>query len=474
MLFNSAEFFIFLLIVFVLYWRFKGNIKVQNVIILVSSYVFYGWWDIRFLLLIFVSSLTDYLVGIQIFNSKNWEKKLYLGLSLIINLGLLVVFKYYNFFIDSFEHITAFFGITVRLNMLHLILPVGISFYTFQTLSYSLDIYRGKIKPTKNFINFFGYVSFFPQLVAGPIERAANLLPQFEKKRTFRFENAADGMRLIIYGLFKKIVIADNLGSAVDNIFTNYEKFSGLELCLGAMYFIIQLYCDFSGYSDIAIGTAKLFGFKLMTNFKVPLFSKSIPEFWNRWHISLTTWFRDYLFIPLAKYKKNSLLWRIIATIILYIIIGFWHGANYTFLLFGLLMGIYYIPKYLSKNYTFLRKTIKFLNNNRIISPLVIFSSFFLLSFTTILFRSPNIESAFDYMSHIFVKDFFKLGKTIYSQLPMIIAFLTFEWIMKDKKHQFDIRTFNKNLRVFLYVALILVILLFGNFGKDPFFYFQF
>jgi D-alanyl-lipoteichoic acid acyltransferase DltB (MBOAT superfamily) len=302
MLFNSIDFAIFLPLVFILYWfATNKSLKLQNFLLVAASYLFYGWWDWRFLSLILFSTLVDYLVGIGLSKQENQHKrKVLLWTSILVNLGFLGFFKYYNFFLDNFITAFTFFGTEIKSNSLNIILPVGISFYTFQTLSYSIDVYKRKLEPTKDFVAFSAFVSFFPQLVAGPIERATHLLPQFYKKRTFDYSKAVDGMRQILWGLFKKIVIADNCAEYANLIFNNSADYSGSTLVLGALFFTFQIYGDFSGYSDIAIGTSRLFGFDLMRNFNFPYFSRDIAEFWRRWHISLSTWFRDYLYIPLG------------------------------------------------------------------------------------------------------------------------------------------------------------------------------
>ena len=303
MLFNSFEYLIFLPTVFILYWFvFNKNLNIQNTLVLLSSYLFYGWWDYRFLSLIFLSTVVDYIIGLNI-PKQDLQKnqKLLLWTSVLFNLSVLGFFKYYNFFVDSWIELFSSLGYEIKsVWTLNIILPVGISFYTFQTMSYTIDIYRKKLEPTKDFTSFATFVSFFPQLVAGPIERASNLLPQILKKREFNYEQVVQGIRLILWGMFKKVVIADSLAPIVDDIFSNYQDFGGGTLLLGAIYFSFQIYCDFSGYSDIAIGTSKLFGFELMSNFKFPYFSRNIGEFWRKWHISLSTWFRDYLYIPLG------------------------------------------------------------------------------------------------------------------------------------------------------------------------------
>ena len=329
MLFNSIDFAIFLPIVFILFWFATGkNLKLQNLLIVLASYLFYGWWDWRFLSLILFSTLIDYSIGIRLSKEENISKrKIFLWMSILVNLGFLGFFKYYNFFLDNFITAFSFFGIPINSQGLNIILPVGISFYTFQTLSYTIDVYKKKLKPTKDFIAFTAFVSFFPQLVAGPIERATNLLPQFYKKRTFDYYKAVDGLRQILWGLFKKIVIADNSAQIANEIFNNSADYSGSTLFLGAIFFTFQIYGDFSGYSDIAIGTSRLFGFNLKQNFAFPYFSRDIAEFWRRWHISLSTWFRDYLYIPLGGSRGGTWM-KVRNTFAIFIVSGFWHGAN--------------------------------------------------------------------------------------------------------------------------------------------------
>lgn len=342
MLFNSLEFFIFLPTIFCLYWFvFQKNLGVQNLLLLISSYVFYGWWDWRFLSLILLSTFIDYFIGLKIHEGSDKKlNKLYLCVSILFNLGLLGFFKYFNFFIDSWIDFIGALGYEQKSTWsLNVILPIGISFYTFQTMSYSLDIYFRKLKPTRDFISFAAFVSFFPQLVAGPIERASNLLPQFYEKRIFNNNQATDGMRQILWGFFKKVVIADNCAIFSNIIFNSSSDLSGSALLIGSFFFAFQIYGDFSGYSDIAIGTSKLFGFELMANFKFPYFSRDIGEFWRRWHISLSTWFRDYLYISLGGSKGGK--WLSIRNIfIIFIISGFWHGANWTFIFWGALNAI--------------------------------------------------------------------------------------------------------------------------------------
>jgi D-alanyl-lipoteichoic acid acyltransferase DltB (MBOAT superfamily) len=348
MLFNSVEFLIFLPLVFVLYWFVANrNLRAQNLLILLASYVFYGWWDWRFLGLIVLSTVVDFLVGIRIEEAPSIRrKKQWLWVSLAVNLGILGYFKYANFFIENWIAAWGSLGVAMHASTLQIVLPVGISFYTFQTLSYSIDVYRGNLKATRHWIDFGSFVSFFPQLVAGPIERASNLLPQMAKPRSFSYEKGRDGMRLILWGMFKKVVVADSCAPFVDMCFSDPGAHSGGMLILGAILFSFQIYGDFSGYSDIAIGTAKLFGFELMTNFKVPYFSRDIAEFWRRWHISLSTWFRDYMYIPLggSRVSRPKALRNVL---VIFLVSGFWHGAQWTFLAWGGIHAMLFIPLFL-------------------------------------------------------------------------------------------------------------------------------
>ena len=410
MLFNSIEFLLFLPTVFILYWFiFNKNHKSQNCLVLLSSYIFYGWWDYRFLFLILLSTIVDYIIGLNI-PKQGSEKnhKLLLWCSVLFNISVLGFFKYYNFFVDSWIDLFSSIGYEIKsVWTLNIILPVGISFYTFQTMSYTIDIYKKKLEPTKDFISFACFVSFFPQLVAGPIERATNLLPQILKKREFKYEEGIQGLRLVLWGMFKKVVIADSLAPMVDNIFGNYQDLGGGTLMLGAIFFAFQIYCDFSGYSDIAIGTSKLFGFKIMTNFKFPYFSRNIGEFWRKWHISLSTWFRDYLYIPLGGSKQGK--WLSIRNIfIIFLVSGFWHGANWTFIFWGLFHSILFIISFLfntNRKYKF-----SILGENKLLpSPiefLKVLSTFFFVTIGWIFFRSDTISGSFDYLNKIISNPF--------------------------------------------------------------------
>ena len=482
MLFNSIDFAIFLPIVFILYWFLTNkNLKLQNLLIVVASYLFYGWWDYRFLLLILFSTIVDYSVGIGLLKQENkTQRKILLGTSILVNLGFLGFFKYYNFFLDNFITAFSFFGTEIKANSLNIILPVGISFYTFQTLSYSIDVYKRKLEPTKDFIAFSAFVSFFPQLVAGPIERARNLLPQFYKKRTFDYSKAVDGMRQILWGLFKKIVIADNCAVFADQIFNNSHDYSGSILVLGAIFFAFQIYGDFSGYSDIAIGTARLFGFNLMQNFAFPYFSRDIAEFWRRWHISLSTWFRDYLYIPLGG-SRGTNYFKIRNVFIIFLVSGFWHGANWTFIIWGGLNALYFLP-------------IMLLNKNKINTDVVaqgkhlpsvrevlsITLTFSLTTIAWIFFRAEDIHHAISYLSDIIHPSILTLPELITPKLEMIYTILCvfilvlFEWMNRDKIHALDIANYNKSNRWVLYLIIIIMIITFGSFNQNSFIYFQF
>lgn len=405
MLFNSIEFGFFLPIVFILYWFVtKRNLKLQNSLLLLASYFFYGWWDWRFLSLIIVSTLVDYSIGLGMRKYKSpISRKALLSISILVNVGLLGFFKYFNFFIDSFSSAFTFFGHSLGGPTLNIILPVGISFYTFQTMSYTIDVYRSKMEPSKDFLSFAAFVAFFPQLVAGPIERASNLLPQMARKRKFETAKAAEGVRLMLWGLFKKIVIADNLAPSVNDIFANYHSYTSEVLVLGVVFFAFQIYCDFSGYSDIARGIAKLLGFELMVNFNFPYFSRSIGEFWRRWHISLSTWFRDYIYIPLGGSKVGKYK-GIRNVFIIFLVSGFWHGANWTFIIWGGIHALLFVPSYIAGNN---RKYLNDLTVNRFLLPKIgdilrILWVFVLVCFAWIFFRSDSVFTAIEYIQGIF------------------------------------------------------------------------
>ncbi|OUS02022.1 membrane-bound O-acyltransferase family protein [Flavobacteriales bacterium 33_180_T64] len=475
MLFNSVDFAIFLPIVFILYWFVaKKQLEFQNALLVVASYVFYGWWDWRFLSLILFSTLVDFFIGIYLSKTSNNQKRKYLlWVSITANLGLLMFFKYYNFFVDNFSSAFTFFGSEIQPDTLNIILPVGISFYTFQTLSYTIDIYRKKLEPTSSFIQFAAFVSFFPQLVAGPIERAKQLLPQFNIKRTFDSDFAMSGVYLIIWGLFKKVVVADNCAFFVNQIFDGSSNFSSVELFLGAVLFGFQIYGDFSGYSDIAIGVARLFGFSLMVNFSFPYFSRDIAEFWRRWHISLSTWFRDYLYIPLGG-SRGTYSKRIRNVLIVFLVSGFWHGANWTFIIWGGIHALLFLPLLLvNKNRTYV-------NSSRMTFQQLpkIALTFILVTLVWIFFRADNASIAIHYIGDIFsfngtsVAMFYKNSKSLLFSAIIIIGVVTmlgFEFFASQKN--------KKEVTLSPYMAIFIAILItFMGVFKNPsdFIYFQF
>jgi alginate O-acetyltransferase complex protein AlgI len=485
-LFNSIDFAIFLPIVFVLYWFVFRSLRAQNLLIVVASYLFYGWWDWRFLSLLLFSTVVDYYVGIGLNKRENpTNRKLLLCLSLFTNLGLLGVFKYYNFFIDNFNEAFSFFGASIGPRSLNIVLPVGISFYTFQTLSYSIDVYRRKLIPTNDFIAFAAFVTFFPQLVAGPIERATNLLPQMLSSRYFDRAKASDGLRQVLWGLFKKIVIADNCANYANVIFNDSSEYSGMTLLLGAVLFAFQIYGDFSGYSDIAIGTSRLFGFDLMQNFAFPYFSRDMGEFWRRWHISLTTWFRDYVYIPLGG-SRGTLWIRVRNVFVIFLVSGFWHGANWTFIVWGALNAAYFLPLFiLGKNRANLTVVAAGKFFPTAAETLSIAATFFLTLIAWIFFRSPSVADALDYIARMVGNladvstfnqsiDFFT-AKAGTGRLLMIMFFLLIEWLGRENKYALEKIGAKWSLGyrwAFYYIVLIGIILYPGE--QQEFIYFQF
>ena len=445
MLFNSIEFAIFLPIVFLLYWFvFNRNLKLQNFFIVVVSYVFYGWWDWRFLFLIAFTSFCSWGSGLLIerYKSNPKKAKAISALNIVLNLLILGVFKYYDFFVKEFVKL---FGLSSDGILLNIILPVGISFYTFQALSYSIDVYRGKLKPTHDIAQFFAFVSFFPQLVAGPIERATNLLPQFEKPRRFDYDTAVDGLRQILWGLFKKMVVADNCAVYVDQVFSNYQSQSGSTLLLAAVLFTFQIYGDFSGYSDIAIGTAKLFGIKLMRNFNVPYFSRDIAEFWRRWHISLTT-----------------------------------HGANWTFIVWGAYHALLFLPLILlgkNRKHTDVVATGRFFPSLKEMGQMLL--TFFLAVVGWIVFRANTIEEAWNFICRLLNKSLFSVPwlDSRHYYLPVIISIvlmLVVEWLQRNKEHAFDLSGIKSHVLKFgIYYVMVAALFWFGG-RAESFIYFQF
>lgn len=497
MLFNSIEFAFFLPIVFLIYWAIGYakigdtlKLRLQNAFVVIASYVFYGWWDWRFLLLIAFTSFCSWGSGLLIGKASTQNKaKAWTAANIVINLAILALFKYYDFFVSEFGQL---FDISTDSLLLRIILPVGISFYTFQALSYSIDVYRKKIEPTKDIIAFFAFISFFPQLVAGPIERATNLLPQFLTNRKFSYDQGVDGMRQILWGLFKKIVVADNCATYVDQVWATYDTQTGSTLLLAAILFTFQIYGDFSGYSDIAIGTAKLFGIKLMRNFNNPYFSRDIAEFWRRWHISLTTWFRDYVYIPLGgsrpeipahianpeRYKKRIIIRN---TFVIFLVSGIWHGANWTFLAWGAYHALLFLPLILlGKN----RKYTNQVAESRLLptfrESLQMLLTFVLVVFGWIIFRAETITQAWEYICGICNVSLFSIPflHNRYFYIPLftcLLLMLSTEWINRNSSHPFDLSQVNSHIiKYAIYFVIITLIIFFTPATPSPFIYFQF
>ena len=481
MLFNSIEFAIFLPIVFIFYWLLQKNIKPQNLFLLASSYFFYAWWDWRYLSLILLCSVCNYAAGLSLMKTESKKlRKLVLITCCIISLGVLGVFKYYDFFIESFVDAFRLFNVRINAGSLNLILPVGISFYTFHTLSYTIDVYKRKFEPTTDIISFFLFVSIFPLAMAGPIERATNLLPQIYKRRTFDYSLAVDGLRQILWGLFKKIVIADNCALIADTIFNNSENYSGSTLLIGAFFFTFQIYGDFSGYSDIALGIGKLLGFRFLRNFSFPYFSRDIAEFWRRWHISLTTWFRDYLYIPLGGSRGSK--WQVVRnTFIIFLISGFWHGANWTFIAWGGYHAILFLPLILlekNRRYTNAVAENKLLPNLKEVAQMGF--TFVLVLFGWILFRAENITHAWNYISEIFSVSLFTFPvfAGIFGKWDIIlIAICMFiEWFGRDDQYAIEKLGLKWKwyFRWGFYCAISISIIIFHKNEAQQFIYFQF
>lgn len=477
MLFNSFEYLLFLPIVFLLYWFVFKQLRWQNSLIVVASYIFYGWWDYRFLLLIALTTACSYTSAIWIDKQKksgNRKKAKALAIgNIALNLSILGIFKYFNFFSESFSALFNTLGLSVDSITLKLVLPVGISFYTFQALSYTIDVYRGKLSATRDVVSFFAFISFFPQLVAGPIERATNLLPQFQKIRFFDYVKAVDGTKQILWGLFKKMVIADNCADIVDKIWLDYSQHSTLTLVLTAILFSFQIYGDFSGYSDIAIGTAKLFGIKLMRNFNLPYFSRSIAEFWKRWHISLNTWFVDYVYIPLGGSREGK--WKTLRnTFVIFFLSGLWHGANWTYVTWGVYHAALFLPLVMfgkRKKYTdVVAQNSKVPSFREIIQVLTTFA---FAAFGWIIFRANSLTECWGYVTSMFSN--FTVNESVQGKKVFIfIAILVvIEWINRRKEHAFAIDLKQRWLRWSLY--LITALLCLTEAGKQAqFIYFQF
>ncbi|MDG2265530.1 MAG: MBOAT family O-acyltransferase, partial [Candidatus Marinimicrobia bacterium] len=458
------------------------NRTIQNLITVCASYIFYCWWDWRFLSLIIISTATDYVIGYKLGAEENSKKRKILFLiSICVNIGLLGFFKYYDFFIENFIYAFTFFGSPIQANTLNIILPVGISFYTFQTLSYTIDVYKNELKPTKDFLAFSAFVSFFPQLVAGPIERAKNLLPQFYEKRQFNYYQAVDGVKQVLWGLFKKMVIADNCAIFVNEIFNNSSDLSGSTLLIGAIFFAFQIYGDFSGYSDIAIGIAKLFGINLMQNFAFPYFSRDIAEFWRRWHISLSSWFRDYLYIPIGGSRGSKLI-KIRNIFAIFLISGFWHGANWTFVAWGAINAIYFLPLFLTSrnrnNLDVVAAQTKLPSLNELIS---ILSTFTLTVLAWVFFRAENINHALSYINGIFSYSLFSIPDFHQNMDALILliligGFIIIEWL--GRRDKYAIESLLNYMPIYvqwvIYYLLIILIFLFTPTTQSPFIYFQF
>lgn len=480
MLFNSFEFLVFLPIVFMLYWFvFRGR-RWQNLLVVTASYVFYGWWDWRFLLLIALTSVCVYGSGLLLehYEGRRRRQQIVCAVNIVFNLGILGVFKYYNFFVENLDALFGMMGYHLDWVTMIVILPVGISFYTFQALSYTIDVYQKRLPATHDIIEFLAYISFFPQLVAGPIERATNLLPQFQRRRQFDYAKAVDGMRQMLWGFLKKLVIADNCATVVNEYWNHYQDLPGVSLFLMGVLFTFQIYCDFSGYSDIAIGCARLFGFNLMRNFNFPYFSRSIPEFWRRWHISLTTWFRDYIYFPLGGSRCDK--WKIIRNVyIVWGISGLWHGANWTFICWGLfhatLLAIYNIFG-INTKYKQVVAYGKYLPNIR--ETLQIALTFFLTVIGWIIFRAESMTQAVDFLTAMVSNRFFDASDLHgVTYIYFGIALLAVEWLQRDKQHalQFsDAKPFNHRLvRWGIYYIILLLIAKYAG-SSQTFIYFQF
>ncbi|HOZ76180.1 MAG TPA: MBOAT family O-acyltransferase [Flavobacterium sp.] len=477
MLFNSVAFAVFLPIVFLLYWAMKRNLRAQNLLLLAASYYFYACWDERFLLLLIFSTVLDYGTGIKMHEAKSIGlRKFWFWLSVSVNLGFLGVFKYFNFFAQSFAEGLQQLGYKADLWTLELILPVGISFYTFHGLSYVIDIYKDRIKPERNFVDYSVFVSFFPLLVAGPIERATHLLPQIQRKRAFNYTSAVDGLRQILWGLFKKIVIADNCAVYANMVFNDSSNYSGSSHVMAAVFFAFQIYGDFSGYSDIALGTARLFGIDLLRNFAFPYFSRDIAEFWRRWHISLSTWFRDYLYIPLGGSKGGNWM-RVRNTFIIFLVSGFWHGANWTFIVWGFLNALFIMPSILFKSN---RTHLDIVAQGRIFANFkevgAILLTFGLTVFAWIFFRAETLTDAFQFIGDTFSPSLWSKPEQIKNiYVWLLVGFIVIEWLGREQQYAIAVtgRNWPKALRWLFY--LVIVTLIFEYRGvSQQFIYFQF
>lgn len=481
MVFNSLDFVVFIIPVFLLYWLVFNRSKVyQNIFLLGASLFFYTWADWRFLVLLIGSTLINYYLGLKIFRTPEDRKKsIFLYIGLVFNVGLLLYFKYFNFFYEGFYEILNAFGSESTYNSLVILLPLGISFFTFQTLGYLIDVYNEEIEPSENLLEFSVFVTFFPKILSGPIERASSLIPQIQEKRVISYEVSVDGLRQILWGLFAKIVVAENCALIANPIFNNYENESGSTLLLGTFFYAIQLYADFSGYSNMAIGVSKLFGIQLMRNFSTPFFSTNISDFWRKWHMSLTTWMMDYVFTPLSftlrRHQKKGLIISIITT---FVLVGFWHGANWTFVVYGLLHGIYFVPLVFSgkMNTSEIVAKGKMLPSVKEIIKMILL--FVLIMLTDVFFRVESVSVGFEYLQGIFSLSIIDLPSVLFTSTTLITIalvgfFMLIEWVNREKKHDFEIGNYNIYLRWISYISIFVLILIFGK-SAETFIYFQF
>lgn len=475
MLFNSFEFALFLPTAFLLYWSVsRKRLLLQNGLLLAASYAFYAAWDWRFLGLMLVSSVTDYLVGIGLQNTENTRKrKLLLGISLTVNLGMLGFFKYFNFFVQEFIDAASHLGFHANFNTLHIILPIGISFYTFQTMAYSIDVYRKHISPEKGLVKYLTFVSFFPQLVAGPIERSRDLLPQFGRVRRFEYKTAVQGLRQVLWGFLAKLLVADNLAPVVEDVFNHYGDKNAATLALGAVLFTVQIYADFSGYSNIAIGTAKLFGIRLSINFKYPLFARDIAEFWRRWHISLSTWCKDYIYIPLGGNQRGKRR-QFVNIMITFTLVGLWHGANWTYPVFGAVHGCYFGFLILIGN----KKNTGVVAANSLLPSLKEASqmaiTFFFSCLALIIFRSASLSDAWLYYESLFGFTGNDTTNNLLFSVGIAAIFLLAEWFQRASSHPLALEKWPLAARWLTYMAILALILTYGEFDERSFIYFQF
>ncbi|HEY9115148.1 MAG TPA: MBOAT family O-acyltransferase [Bacteroidales bacterium] len=478
MLFNSYTFIIFFVVFFFLYWFvFNKNLKIQNLLILAGSYFFYAWADWRLLSYLLGASAVNYFLGIAIENTENSRKRrLLLWLGMIQGVGGLFYFKYFNFFIISFKQAFASINVDLNIHTLNIIVPIGISYFTFKTLSYLLDVDKGKMKASHDWVIFFGYVAFFPSLLSGPIDKAKMFIPQLEKKRTFDYNQAVDGMRQILWGLFKKLVVADNCAPVTSQIFETYQQQPASALVYGGVLYTFQLYADFSGYTDMAIGFARLIGFNITKNFDFPLFAQNIAEFWRKWHISLTAWLTEYVFTPLnIAFRDLGKFGIILAIFINFAIIGIWHGANWTYLVFGILHGLYFIPLILWGNMNKKKKIAKGKLLPTFREAMNILLTFILVTITFIFFRADSVVQAFQHLNGMFSMSIFHSFNFKPIATFFVFVLVLVEWIGRDQNYAIE-NTFSnwpKIMRWAAYFCLIMVIFLFASKG-DQFIYLQF